>query len=173
MRIYIFCILLHLLTFYQDDMSIDKSNGPQIDSSLLCPFCDTPLPPKPSLTLLNLIATTSRKAYPDPRPINPGGLTASLNVFVPLCQLHEFERLQIPLAKERGWPGPGDIAWEEVQGRIKAMKTALQDVIAKGMDSNGSSRFWKEIGEEIKRVGSRAAVGVSGQFANFDRCQPG
>ena len=33
--------------------------------------------------------------------------------------------------------------------------------------------FWQELVEEIKAKGSRAVVGVSGQYASFERTQPG
>lgn len=35
------------------------------------------------------------------------------------------------------------------------------------------SAFWKEVKKEVKKQGSRTVVGVKGQFANFERAQPG
>jgi len=48
-------------------------------------------------------------------------------------------------------------------------------------DGDGSRRkgpkaksiFWTEIMDEVKKKGSRAVVGVRGQFANFEKTQPG
>lgn len=37
----------------------------------------------------------------------------------------------------------------------------------------GRSVFWKEIKKEVKKMGSRAVVGVSGQFDSFEKTQPG
>lgn len=33
--------------------------------------------------------------------------------------------------------------------------------------------FWKEVIKEVKQKGSRAVAGVRGQFANFEKTQPG
>ena len=35
------------------------------------------------------------------------------------------------------------------------------------------SIFWTEVMDEVKKKGSRAVVGVRGQFANFEKTQPG
>lgn len=35
------------------------------------------------------------------------------------------------------------------------------------------SIFWTEVMDEVKKKGSRAVVGVQGQFANFEKTQPG
>jgi len=45
-------------------------------------------------------------------------------------------------------------------------------------DSDGTSQkarsiFWTEVMDEVKKKGSRAVVGVRGQFANFEKTQPG
>lgn len=33
--------------------------------------------------------------------------------------------------------------------------------------------FWKDLVKEVKRNGSRVAVGIKGQFATFGKVQPG
>ena len=35
------------------------------------------------------------------------------------------------------------------------------------------SIFWSEVMDEVKKKGSRAVVGVRGQFADFEKTQPG
>ena len=35
------------------------------------------------------------------------------------------------------------------------------------------SIFWTEVMDEVKKKGSRAVIGVRGQFANFEKTQPG
>ena len=39
--------------------------------------------------------------------------------------------------------------------------------------ARSKSVFWKEIKKQVKKQGSRTVVGVKGQFANFERTQPG
>lgn len=43
----------------------------------------------------------------------------------------------------------------------------------KEMGPRRKSVFWKEIVKEVKKKGSRAVVGVTGQFASFEKTQPG
>ena len=83
------------------------------------------------------------------------------------------------------------IRFEDVRGRVEKMRDKLEAIILDGAvgewgsDSDnedgkeqekglrGKSVFWTEIMKEIKKKGSRAVVGVSGQFASFEKTQPG
>jgi hypothetical protein len=85
------------------------------------------------------------------------------------------------------------ISFEDVRGRVETMKGRLEAIILdgdkSGWDSSsdeegtddrqkergprGKSVFWRDIIKEVKKKGSRAVVGVSGQFANFEKTQPG
>ena len=42
-----------------------------------------------------------------------------------------------------------------------------------GTGPKARSIFWTEVMDEVKKKGSRAVVGVRGQFANFEKTQPG
>lgn len=44
---------------------------------------------------------------------------------------------------------------------------------AKQKGPKARSIFWTEVMDEVKKKGSRAVVGVRGQFANFEKTQPG
>lgn len=44
-------------------------------------------------------------------------------MFVSVCQRHQFESVQVPLARKRGWPT--QIDWEGLRGRVCAMKEVL------------------------------------------------
>jgi hypothetical protein len=99
----------------------------------------------------------------------------------------------LPEAERNGWPKT--INWGTVRGRVERMKERLQALIDDtGHAKNGRQTddddtgdeagrtakgrrakcvFWKEVIEEVKTKGSRAVVGVRGQFANFDKAQPG
>jgi hypothetical protein len=106
-----------------------------------------------------------------------------------VCQRHRFESVKLPEAERKKWPLV--IKFEEVKGRVEKMKDSLEAIILdkdeSGWDSDsdeegmgeeekgprGKSVFWKEIVKEVKKKGSRAVVGVSGQFASFEKTQPG
>lgn len=107
-----------------------------------------------------------------------------------MCQRHRFESVKLPEAERKNWPLV--IKFEEVRGRVERMKNSLEAIILdkdeSGWDSDndeegtvkdkqkgprGESVFWKEIVKEVKKKGSRAVVGVKGQFASFEKTQPG
>lgn len=158
-----------------------------MDPSTLCPYCDEPLPLTPTPHLLALLASTLKKSYPDSRPSNPKGRKAPLATFIAVCQRHRFESIKLPEAERKGWPTV--IKFEDVRGRVENMKAALEAIVLDGdagdSDSDededdpkakgprAKSVFWKEIKKEVKKKGTRAVVGVSGQFASFEKTQPG
>jgi hypothetical protein len=110
-----------------------------------------------------------------------------------VCQRHRFESEILPEAERNGWPKI--INWGAVRGRVERMKERLQallDDTGRGKNSRRTDDddtgdeagrtakgprakcvFWQEVIKEVKTKGSRAVVGVSGQFANFDKTQPG
>lgn len=170
--------------------------SPEVDPRALCPYCDTPLPENPTSLLLDLIVATKKKASSDPRPSNPLGLKAPVAVFVTVCQRHRFESQILPEAERKGWPKT--IEWMKVANRVMKMKNVLQALIDDPGDSNMGERieddweipfsdkrtrkqkgpkansiFWNEVIQEIKEKGSRVVAGVRGQFANFEKAQPG
>lgn len=164
------------------------------DPSTLCPYCDSLLPSSPTPLLTRLLTSTAAKSYPDPRPSNPLGRKAPSAVFIGVCQRHRFESETLPEGERRGWPKV--IKWKDLGGRIEGMKDELAALIADGkndveMSNSGNkgkqhdeseeteggprsrSVFWQEVMEDVKKKGSRAVAGVRGQFANFEKSQPG
>ncbi|KAL4066174.1 RTC4-like domain-containing protein [Scleroderma citrinum] len=144
------------------------------DPSTLCPYCDEQLPPHPTPFLQSLMSKARRKSYPDPRPRNSCGLRAPLAIYISVCQRHRFELLQLPIALERGWPQV--INFQNVPKRVMRMKVELEAIILARDDCgdvNGRSVFWREVKKEVKDQGSRTVVGVKGQFASFEKTQPG
>jgi hypothetical protein len=131
------------------------------------------------------LATAKRKSYADPRPRNPRGLKAPLGVYISACQRHHFETHILPEAMENGWPQ--SIDFKKVPERVEGIKSALEAIIADAdncsedddsgdVDSRGPrirSVFWREVKKEIKKQGSRTVTGVKGQFASFEKTQPG
>lgn len=141
------------------------------------------------------MAATARKSYSDPRPANPLGLKAPLATFVGVCQRHRFESKILPEAESKGWPK--HIDWAELPNRVRDMQESLQAIIddhvndvdhsdeedekaplkvVRGEEDKGPRSkcvFWKELIKEVKKKGSRAVAGVQGQFASFEKTQPG
>ncbi|KAG1817084.1 RTC4-like domain-containing protein [Suillus subaureus] len=165
----------------EDSFEIDRV----VDPSTVCPYCDEPLPRNPTPQLKNLLATAKRKSYPDPRPRNSRGLKAPLGIYISACQRHHFEMHSLPEAVEKGWPQ--SIDFKKVPKRVEGMKGTLEaiisdtDIHSDNRDSveddargpRARSDFWREIKKQIKKQGSRTATGVKGQFASFEKTQPG
>lgn len=121
--------------------------------------------------------------------------------FVTVCQRHRFESQILPEAEKKGWPKT--IEWNKVANRVMRMKNVLRTIIEDPGDNDvgrteeveddwevphgnkrtskfrkqkgpkANSIFWNEVIQEIKAKGSRAVAGVRGQFANFEKAQPG
>ena len=86
---------------------------------------------------------------------------------------------------DKGWPQ--SIDFKKVPKRIEGMKRALEVIIADAGNCSDSedcrdvdlkrprvrSVFWREVKKEIKKQGSRTVIGVKGQFASFEKTQPG
>jgi hypothetical protein len=138
-----------------------------VDPSTICPYCDEPWPSAPSPTLVSLLERTKRRSYADPRPGNALGLKAPLAAFVELCQRHSFEMTHLPLALARGWPTRIDFA--SIPKRIGAFRKELGRLIGRPDES----QFWREVRDDVKEVGRNKVVSVSGQYATFERTQPG
>ena len=178
------------------------SISPDTDPRTLCPFCDTPLPFSPSPRLINILAATRKKSIRDPRPSNPLGLKAPLAIFIIVCQRHKFESQVLPEAERKGWPKTIQwqelgARVEHMKDELLALiedpggKREIDDGVNEDIDeverlfrddgddrpggrsSTARSIFWTEVMDEVKKKGSRAVVGVRGQFANFEKAQPG
>jgi hypothetical protein len=85
------------------------------------------------------------------------------------------------------------MAWDALEDRVVAMKTHLEEIIrdpgaqiiydsqdkalqeADELDAGPRMDciFWREFCNELKRSGSRRVSGAVGQFATFDKTQPG
>lgn len=116
------------------------------------------------------------------------GLKASVGAYVTVCKRHRFESHQIPLAKARGWPV--SIDFHKLKPRVEALRNHLQALISNkplaqppddwSMDDTddeilprSGSLFWQELVGDIRAKGTRAIASAKGQFANFDKLQPG
>ncbi|KAH7908596.1 RTC4-like domain-containing protein [Hygrophoropsis aurantiaca] len=179
------CLDTFGIGYNEDSLELD----PVADPSRLCPYCDELLPLHSTPLLSSLLAAARRKSYPDPRPRNPRGLKAPLPAYISACQRHRFETHHLPTALEKGWPT--EIEFQLVPKRIEGMKKTLEAIILNcdggedgddddlyerpnaGTGPRERSIFWQEVQKEVRKQGSRAALGVKGQFANFEKAQPG
>ncbi|KAH0836450.1 hypothetical protein J3R83DRAFT_8057 [Lanmaoa asiatica] len=179
--------VLDKLNYLHEPMEDDSIElGYARDPSKMCPYCDEELPSYPTPFLQHLLTTARKKSVSDPRPRNRGGLKAPLTIYISVCQRHRFESHQLPIATEKGWPKTIDFT--KVPIRVKKMRKELEAIILdkddisdiEDLDTDGRSRgsrsksvFWREVKKEVKKQGSRTVVGVKGQFASFEKTQPG
>jgi len=49
----------------------------------------------------------------------------------------------------------------------------IEDTDSGRRGSRSESVFWREVKKEVKKQGIRTVVGVKGQFASFEKTQPG
>ncbi|KAF8177322.1 RTC4-like domain-containing protein [Mycena galopus ATCC 62051] len=167
------------------------SKSPDIDPERLCPFCDSMLPEQPTPKLMRLLELALNQSYREARPSNRLGRKAPMMVFVAMCERHRFERELIPTAIVNGWPT--SIDWSMVRARVVAMKGVLESIVNDrgrpivygGLKKEGESQkvswggprmecvFWQELLKDLEASGSRRVSGLQGQFANFERAQPG
>jgi len=145
--------------------------GESTDPSSLCPFCDEKLPPNLSPLYRSLLEGARRKAYPDPRPTNPQGLKAQMGVYIGSCKRHRFEAHQIPEAIVKGWPT--DIDFGKVRERVERLAGRLTRLVLDEGNAREESIYWAAVMTEVRKLGSRAASGVKGQFESFEKTQPG
>lgn len=142
-----------------------------MDPSSLCPFCDEKLPLKPSPFYRSLLEAARRKARPDPRLTNPRGLKAMMSVYIASCKRHRFEVHQIPEAVAKGWPT--DINFGKVRERVERLAVVLAKLVRDEGNTREESVYWTTVTAEVRKLGSRAASGVKGQFESFEKTQPG
>lgn len=145
--------------------------GESADPSSLCPFCDEKLPPNPSPFYCSLLEAACRKAYPDPRPTNPRGLRALMGIYVASCKRHRFETYQIPEAMAKGWPM--NINFGKIRERVERLTGGLTKLVRDEGNAREESIYWTTVMKEVRKLGSRAASGVKGQFESFEKTQPG
>jgi hypothetical protein len=142
-----------------------------VDPSSLCPFCDEKLPLNPSPFYRSLLEAARRKARPDPRPTNPRGLKVMMSIYVASCKRHRFEVHQIPEAVAKGWPT--DIDFGKVRERVERLAGGLAKLVRNEGNAREESIYWTTVTAEVRKLGTRAASGVKGQFESFERTQPG
>lgn len=191
-KIYVRTSSLRILVL-ADSRLVTVFIDPDVDPASLCPWCDERLPPVPTPYLSTLIVAARAASSPDVRPTNPLGLRAPLGKFVGVCQRHRFESHQVPRAQRKGWPM--QIAWNHVSERVGALRPRLQAIVDDvdedflsgapredrddedeaqwGGRPRKGSVFWWDVIKSVKKSGSRQAAGVRGQFASFEKTQPG
>ncbi|KAJ7682380.1 RTC4-like domain-containing protein [Mycena polygramma] len=167
-----------------------RFSSPEVDPEKLCPYCDRLLPAEPSAKLVKLLEDTLHKSYRDARPSNALGLKTSSAIFSTVCHQHIFESETMALALKNSWPT--SIDWEILRERVAGMEVDLRAILADpgppivypqsepatppSLQQDGPRMrciFWRDILRALETVGSRGVSGVAGQFATFEKTQPG
>ncbi|EJD51784.1 hypothetical protein AURDEDRAFT_149420 [Auricularia subglabra TFB-10046 SS5] len=147
--------------------SPDTPKQPAVDPSRLCPYCDELLPDTRSPEFEELLRGARAKSWPKPRRANPLGLKAPMTVFVSVCERHRFEAKVLPQAIRAGWPTTID--FDSIPARVKRKRRILDDILK----DPSTSSFFREAMDNVARVGARVAESAMGQYAIFERIQPG
>ncbi|KAH7106732.1 RTC4-like domain-containing protein, partial [Auriculariales sp. MPI-PUGE-AT-0066] len=138
-----------------------------VDHSKLCPFCDQPLPEQLSPEFHDLLRNAIKRAVNRPRPSNRFGLKASLPIYIGVCERHRFEEKLLPQAIKAGWPTTID--FNAVPRRLLDQRKLLKDIL----QNPSTSSFFRDSLEHVQAVGLRVAESAMGQYATFERIQPG
>ncbi len=94
-----------------------------------------------------------------------------MGIYVASCKRHRFEAYQIPEAKAKGWPT--DIDFGKVRERVERLTVGLAKLVRDEGNAREESIYWTTVMTEVRKLGSRAASGVKGQFESFEKTQPG
>ena len=138
-----------------------------VDPKTLCAFCDEPWPKEPSKELTDLFARIRPRAWPQPRYRNACGLQAPVEVFIDLCNMHRNETTVIPEGLAQGWPS--EIDFDAVPQRLWKLKSKLEKII----NHPAGGYFYEMAKTDIKEMGGLAMGSMRGQFAAFQKTQPG
>ncbi|KAF5343205.1 hypothetical protein D9757_010358 [Collybiopsis confluens] len=163
------------------DETEDDANRDDPNPDVLCPYCDEQLPEDPSPYFRELLARCARKSYSQPRPSNPKGRKAPVDVFVEVCSRHRLEKEMIPEAMARGWPI--EIDWSLIPERVNSLKNHLEALLQNSGDTSGllsdggNARekcvFWREVMDELREKRQGKLKSVDTQFLSLRRSQPG
>lgn len=152
------------------DQSFDYSlDTPDIDPNSICPFCDEPLPKKPSKKLTDLIQHLIKRPHAEKRPTpqNPQGISLPFFETASCCKMHSDERDLIPYGISQGWPT--DIDFSKLPKRIKSYRSVLNQIIKR----EKKSRFLDQAMETWSVQGAVRIRNVVNEFENFEVEQPG
>lgn len=136
----------------------EPDSPPRIDPRLLCPWCDSRLPARPTSVLLRLIEEAKGVSHAAPRSSNALGLKAPFSQYLHVCERHEFENEELPKARAQGWP-------ERINFRKLVARTReLYDVLHPYVLDKSESNFWTELAAKIQKDGTLATLSLSRQY---------
>jgi hypothetical protein len=90
-----------------------------------------------------------------------------LTIFIDVCQRHQLETTQLPLAIQCGWPTKLNFA--EIPKHLHAFQGSLSQIV----ENPSLSQFWRDVKDAMKQLGKTKFSSVAGQFATFERALPG
>ncbi|GAA6006774.1 uncharacterized protein JCM10292_005446 [Rhodotorula paludigena] len=142
-----------------------------IDPDTLCPFCDAPLPDKPSRELLALKQSLLRQPHDNRPTLKNARAVRFVDQHVvrtsAFCKRHTEERTIIPEGIKRGWPRT--IAWDQLPKRIDRQIAPHLTKIIFGQQKSSFFERAKAKWEELR--GRRG--NVIDEWGDFDIEEPG
>ncbi|KAG1732374.1 RTC4-like domain-containing protein [Suillus lakei] len=145
-----------------------------VDPSTVCPYCDEPLPAQSDSTTEESLGDCEAQVIRRTHVLEILPVSDIISKRTPCLRLWRKD-------------GPQSIDFKKVPKRVERMKGALEAIITDADDRSDNedsvnddargprarSDFWREIKKQIKKQGSRIVTGVKGQFASFEKTQPG
>ena len=109
----------------------------------LCPFCDEPLPTRPSRALLASLEAAESQSIPAPSSQNPDHREARILVYIGICPQHCAETKLEADASSSCWP-PVDF------GAISGRLTSLMPQLHRLLESPGGHQLYDELVADVR-----------------------
>ncbi|KAK7038549.1 hypothetical protein R3P38DRAFT_2615724 [Favolaschia claudopus] len=146
----------------------NSPSPPPIDPTVLCPFCDQPLPANSSSKLLSMGKKLLASSWPDPLPNNQlHRKLPTVTLAAAYCARHRFEYAELQAALLQGWPADPD--FQHLFQRVLDLATCLRGVIHKFLDSN--EFFVAARAHYGQHISQRSTL--MARYANNRECQHG
>ncbi|KAK8861379.1 hypothetical protein IAR55_002198 [Kwoniella newhampshirensis] len=125
----------------------------------LCPYCSQPLPTEPSSHLIRLRLKLEAISRPRPTAENANARQLAWQQYIDFCSLHHAESTIIPLGIKSGYPER--IHFVNLEDRLE--KGWVRQELYKMIENPQRSRLFREVKEEVKRVGRMRWGGIGHQ----------
>lgn len=129
----------------------------QVDETVLCEFCDEPMPLVRSVYLYELYYELRDISHPQPKRGNPQHRQLPWAQHAAYCTRHELERTVLPQGLEAGYPD--EIDWAEIPRRLTTpwISRELASVIRQPSSSSGM----RDVMRMIKERGPKRTTGLA------------
>ncbi|GAA5895753.1 uncharacterized protein JCM6883_001611 [Sporobolomyces salmoneus] len=142
----------------------------ELDASMLCPFCDQPLPAEPSDRLVSLKRYLLERPHLESRHSvrNPKAKYLPIVEIASFCQLHKVERTVIPEGRKNGYPMKID--WKALPERIE---TEIAPHLSQIILGETPSRFLDRAKQDWERNNGYKRTNVTAEWDSFHLEEPG